>query len=275
MEKLRVAIYDHNTEYSWRLMNYLNGRYGEYMDAVSFTQKEQLIKKIEEQKFDCVVADDEEGMGAASVIRICEEDCEEGFYRYSSAKLLAKKMLEQIREGKEYKAKKGEMIAVYSPAGGVGKTRYALNKAEELDGIYMGMEDFCSIETGEYWMEQMLFLIKEREEEICSQIDSHLQWMEGVRILPSARCFLDYRYMNHEDYGWFLEKLREEKYQTFVFDIGVGSLADLKILDLFDRIILITSEEKSKQQKIQLFLKLMQQIVPGIRSKITFVAEEK
>ena len=165
------------------------------------------------------------------------------------------------------------MIAVYSPAGGIGKTAYALKKAEELDGIYFGMEDFCSLETKDYWMEQLLFLVREREENICEQMQQHLQWSDGVRVLPSARCFLDYRYMKKADYEWLFEKLREERKQSVIFDIGVGSLTDFQILDLFDQVLLLTSEEGRRWQKMQVFLQLIHQMSPGIRSKITFIPE--
>lgn len=272
MEKLKVAIYDQNAEYSRRLMNYLNSKYGESMDVISFTKKEQLLRELSGQRFDFVVTDDISETGMTPAIRICDEDGQDGFYRYGSAKVLAKKILEQLEKGMDHKVKKGEMLAVYSPAGGVGKTKYALNKAEELDGIYVGMEDFCSIQTDDYWMEQMLFLIKEREENICRRIEEHLQWSDGAKVIPSARCFLDYRYMDKEDYHWFLDKLREEEKQTFVFDIGVGSLSDFEILSLFDRVMLITSEEETRRQKIALFLDLIKQMEPEIRNKITFVS---
>ncbi len=273
MEKLRIAIYDRDVEYSRRLMNYLNDRYGKHMDVAVFTKKDSLLEESREHGFECIVTDDASYMEDTEVIRICEEETEDGFYRYSSARLLAERILERQKSDLSYGTGEGKMIAVYSPAGGIGKTAYALKKAEELDGIYFGMEDFCSLETKDYWMEQLLFLVREREEDICEQMQQHLQWLDGVRVLPSARCFLDYRYMKKADYEWLFEKLREERKQSVIFDIGVGSLTDFQILDLFDQVLLLTSEEGRRWQKMQVFLQLIHQMSPGIRSKITFIPE--
>ena len=46
MEKLRIAIYDRDVEYSRRLMNYLNDRYGKHMDVAVFTKKDSLLEKV-------------------------------------------------------------------------------------------------------------------------------------------------------------------------------------------------------------------------------------
>lgn len=74
MEKLKVAIYDQNAEYSRRLMNYLNSKYGESMDVISFTKKEQLLRELSGQRFDFVVTDDISETGMTPAIRICDED---------------------------------------------------------------------------------------------------------------------------------------------------------------------------------------------------------
>ena len=93
MAKIRVAIYDEDVDYSLRLMNYLNGKYGRQIDAVAFSKKEHLMRETAEYGFDYVVTTDVEDIGAVPVIRIIEDEREDGYYRYGSAKTLAERIV--------------------------------------------------------------------------------------------------------------------------------------------------------------------------------------
>lgn len=273
MNKVRVAIYDSDMEFARRLTNYLNGRYGEKIDAEVFTKKEHLIRGLSETSYDCVVSDDLDGVGIVYGIQICDTESEEGYYRYGSAKALAMKLLEKANPSTQI-SKEQKRIAIYDPAGTGDATKYALNQARSLDGIYIGMEEFCSLDTNEFWMEELLFLIKQREEEVVSKMQEHLQWIEGTRGLPSARCYLDYRYLEFEDYEWFFEQLSKHQAGQIVFDIGSGSLMDFQIFQLFDSIHIFTSAKIEKKRQIEMFMQLLCQQIPGIRERILLIPEE-
>lgn len=270
IDKMRVAIYDEDVEYSRRLMNYLNGKYGQQIDAIAFSQKEHLVREAAEYGFDCVVTQDSDNIGAVPVIRIYDEETEDGYYRYGSAKELAEKLVSGYH-GENNSLDTGEkIIGVYSVSEMGNRTYFALQKAKQLDGVYIGMEEFCSFETDEYWMEELLFLIRQRAEDICQKLKEHLQWYDGIRYLPAARCFLDYRFMNYEDYRWFFEILSNEINSPVVFDIGVGNFPDFQLFAIFDALFFLTSASEIGKKKEHVFMNLLAQEVPDIHEKIIF-----
>ncbi len=266
---MRVAIYDQNADYSKKLMNYLNGKHGKKIDAVAFTSKKVMEEELEGKKFDCIVCEDTTGFGTIPVIPIINEQDGDGYYRYGSARELAERIY-HIDVSEEELCLNGEKIfAVYSPSNGRLRTDYAWEKAKNLSGVYVGMEEYLSMDTDGYWMEEILFFIKERDENIVNKVKEHIVTRDGVSCLPSARSYLDYRYLNYEDYRWFVSKIREESKERYVFDIGIGNLSDFRIFELFDRIYLLTEEEEF--EKNQMYLRLMEQEVPSIREKLIFV----
>lgn len=273
MDKIRVAIFDEDIQYSRRLMNYLNGKYGSQIDAAVFSTKEHLLKETAEYGFDCVVTQDPENIGAVSIIKICEDETEEGYYRYSSAKILAERLIEGQRGKIDLADKKEKIIGVYSLSGMDKRTEFAFRKAGQVQGIYIGMEEFCSFETDEYWMEELLFLIRQREESVCQQLEDHIQWKDGIRYLPSARCFLDYRFMNFEDYRWFIEKVSQEIDRPVVFDLGVGNFPDFRLFSMFDLLFFLTADSRIEKKKETVFLDLLAQEVSDIHQRIIFEKE--
>lgn len=272
-DQVRVAIYDEDASYSKRLMNYLNAKYGKEIDAVAFSKKEQLRKEIREYGFDCVVTADISDIGAVNTIRICQEEGEEGYYRYGSAKELAMRLLgyagkqEEVSDG-------GKFVACYSVSTSRKRKKLAWKKAKETKGIYIGMEEFCTKEDKEHWMEELLFFIRNRKEDICKQLQAHLRNEDRVSYLPSARCFLDYRHLELEDYQWFFEKLSNEISKTMVFDIGSGSFMDFSFFSFFDEIYFLKSKDEEIQKMETMFLNLIGQEVPDIHEKIIFLEEE-
>ncbi|MCQ2491465.1 MAG: hypothetical protein MJ087_00290 [Lachnospiraceae bacterium] len=266
---MRVAIYDQNADYSKKLMNYLNGKHGKKIDAVAFTSKEVMEEEISGQKFDCVVCEDTLGFGTIPVIPIIDERNGEGYYRYGSARELAERIYHIDKQEQDIFTGDEKIFAVYSPSNGRIRTDYAWQKARDTGGVYVGMEEYLSMDAEGYWMEEILFFIKERDEGIVDKVKEHIVLRDGVACLPSARSYLDYRYLNYEDYRWFLSKIREESEARFVFDIGIGNLSDFKIFGLFDRIYLLT--EDNEKEKNQMYLKLMEQELSSIREKLVFV----
>jgi hypothetical protein len=274
MDKIKVAIYDEDVEYSKRLMNYLNRKYGEQIDAAAFSTKEHLVQEVAEYGFDCVVTNDTEDIGPVSVIRICEEQSEEGYYRYGSAKLLASKLMEKKDYSQVKSEQNGKMIAVYSISAADVRTTYAWEKAKEVQGIYIGMEEFGSQEMNTYWMEELLFLIRERDESVSEQLKENLIWKDGVKYLPSARCFLDYRSMNYEDYQWFIENFKDTVSCPVIFDIGVSCFSDFQIFSLFDDIYFLVGKSEIEKKKETVFLNLLGQEVENIHEKIIFIGDK-
>jgi hypothetical protein len=274
MDKVRVAIYDEDVEYSKRLMNYLNGKYGEQIDAAAFSDKEHMVREVADYGFDCVVTNDVEDIGPISVVKICDKQTEEGYYRYGSAKMLAQKIVANQNLESCLSIQAGQMIAVYSILNANKRTEYAWKKAKELGGIYFGMEEFGGCDTEQYWMEELLFFIRERDWNICKQFEEHLIWKEGVRYLPSARCFLDYRYMSYEDYCWFLNKLSTSMNCPVIFDVGIGTFSDFRFFSLFDNLFFLTGNREEGKKKETVFLNLLSQEVENIHEKIVFVEEK-
>ena len=267
---IRVAIYDEALYYAGKMMNFLNRNYSGKIEASAFTDREKLKAALASEDFDCVVCADAEDLGPVPVIRISDQPGEGGFYRFQSANELAGQIFDRFRETEDEGMEGfGNYIAVYSPSNGRIRTDFAWDIAVKEQAIYLGMEEYCSQETSDYAMEEIFFLIKEREGQIARRLLASCKQKDGVSYLPSARSYLDCRYLKYEDYAWFIDKLKEADVGRMIFDVGIGNFTDFRIFDLFDQIYLLT--EEGEKEKNRLFLKLLEQEIPDVRERLIFV----
>lgn len=275
IKKIKTAIFDADEMYSRRLMNYLNSRYSDQLEAAAFTKKEALLEQLSIGVYDCVVSAEPVGDGLVPVIDLREMDETGNCYRYGSAKEIARCILKTFSSEVEMPKKEGELIGVYAPAGGSFRTRYAWELAKQHKGICIGMEEFCGVHTEQYWMEQLLFAIRERDEQVVAHMMDVLEWQDGIRILPSARCYLDYRYLQYEDYAWFFGKLKEQCRENVICDIGTGCFTELRTFALFDRIFVLKGKDSVSSRRLALFLQLAGQEDGEITKKLSIIAEDE
>lgn len=110
-------------------------------------------------------------------------------------------------------------------------------------------------------MEELLYSIKLRRENLSMRLKSLADAERGYDYLSGAGDYLELRELSREDVSWFLNQIRKEGYyDQIVIDIGSGSLADLKILMEFDTIYFPYMEERWFQSRLQSFRLRMERL---------------
>lgn len=153
-------------------------------------------------------------------------------------------------------------IAVFAPYGRCGKTMLAqaiCREAAEIDAerkrnsVYLGWEEYGEDPTGA-GMEELLYSIKLRGENISMRMKSLADMERGYDYLPGAGDYLELRELSREDVNWFLNQIRREGYyDQMTVDIGSGSLSDFEILMEFDAVYLPYMEEDWVRKRLQSF----------------------
>ncbi|MDD3184963.1 MAG: hypothetical protein PHD70_10290 [Anaerostipes sp.] len=236
---ITVGILDEDIIYRKRLMEYLNHQTEYPMKAVSFADAEQMKEYQKGNYLEAVIcADIMDHIGSVVWIPL-GDGCGDTVAKYGNAAHIAKFIYDKMNLVKD---REHLIVGVYSPTGDSVRTRISLELAGQVRGIYLGMEEYCSLDMASENTDQLLFYIKERREDIVSFFKESALDLSYCFGYPSVLCYLDYRELTKEDFKWFFQLLREEKVSVVV-DIGTGTLSDLGILTLFDQIYLPMTKE--------------------------------
>ena len=140
---LRVGIVDNNNEYVMNLMKYINEHFFD-LKLIMFSGIDKARNYYENNSLDGLIVDEEnyelDFINENQVAFFCEEKLtgEHNIFRYQNMDVIHNKIVDMfLIDGclcdEDY------IIAVYSPIGRSGKTKYAIdicNKSEK--GIYIG-----------------------------------------------------------------------------------------------------------------------------------------
>lgn len=296
MKSYQVAICDEEVDYSFSLMNYINGEEDYPCLAMAFTDYPALKDycKQEENKIDLILLGShiqqevEEVLGSENEIPIVwlhekqEVDQGAGVYKYQSAETLLQVILEQVKPKQREEENKGdkkqtfmEVYGIYSPIGRCGKTNLAkaLCSYQKGKSLYIGMEEYGDTMDEGGIGQEFLYDIKVHSDNLCTFLSNLLEDQMGMTTIASPKCYLDLRQLTEQDIRWFLDQVRSRRtYQRVVFDIGTGSLFDFTILSLFDRIFIPTLEQEVAKQKQQHFLTFINQSFPSIYYKMRLLS---
>ena len=273
MKPYRVVIYDEEVDFAFSLMHYMNGEKEFPCLGIAFTEMEKVKEYCSKNdSIDLLLLGEEiewdleaEYKKKIPILWLSQERDlarKNSVYKYQSAENLLKTIMKQMgnQQQKEERYETGvfTVYGVYAPIGRCGKTNLAkaLCRYQNGKSLYIGLETYRSFHDERNISQEFLYKLKIHSESIKDLVAQLEEEEEGVAVIPSALCYLDYRELEVEDIRWFLEKLKEMKhYETVVFDIGTGSLFDFNIFSLFDYTFILTlEEEKAKEQHFLTFM---------------------
>lgn len=278
----RLGICDEDYHYIVNLMEYTNTKRLGGVSLVAFSSLSAVSEYLSKNYLDGVVLGvglnvsedtlmDKEGL---LLIPLSEDrDCKaEEIYKYQSADLIIKSLLERLNVSVSLEPISGKCFCgVYSPVGRCGKTILAKGLGAYHGGsIYISLEEYgCRDSFGE----EILYNIIFENPRIHSMLEQLKPNEFGLKEVKGILSYMDIRQLDKSHIGWLKEQLlMGGDYERVIFDIGVGSLSNLNILDEMDRIYVPVLEDEEALTKLQAFKELLRQReYAGIGRKIQYV----
>lgn len=299
MKAYKVLLYSQEEDFVLALMNYINRNPQMPILAMAFTKQAELDSYLKEHSPDLFVTEPdvlknkcfgEGGMAAvitgSTVPVLWMLDTESGekaernsvripdlayvIPKYSPASVYCRKMLQILSEVHPYRnlGNPFTCVGVYSPVGRCGKTTlskalcryYSADRHENGSGcLYLGWEEFAEHIDEKQSMEELLYYIRQKTENISLKIKSLAIEECGYDSIPCAVSYQELREIRREDLSWLFHQLRSEGiYHWLVADIGSGSLSDLELLAEFDVLYLPCLQEAHAKQKVAGFCRNLQ-----------------
>lgn len=296
MRAVKVCVYDEEECYAGKLAAFLNRKGKGRIHVTAVTCVDNLWEYMENRQTEILVATDKELLCQMKqwkeelyILWLREEERHFSLSseipaaftisRYAGAEKIYR-MVEKAALQIFKTTKQGiPVVAIYSPVGRCGKTRFALEIAKDPESrwIYVGMEDYGCVwnpkESGVMQEEgdAFLYFVKERDQERLYQIIE-----ECDCVVPSVFSPFDSKTLNQSDWEWLMETMRGNiGYSGVLFDIGTGILQELSWLFLFDFIIVPYLQETQaldKKRKFEAMIKAYG--LPEITEKLRFMDME-
>lgn len=279
MKNYKVLLCDEEEGFVMALMNYINRNSNIPILAMAFTEEKSLAMYLEQHKADLLVINAAwkkmETMSElnCSVLWMLDESEQkssvepEGYCisKYTLASDFVRNMLQILSEKKPFisTGANSSCMAVYSPIGRCGKTRFAHALCENQvmntgitagRSIYLGMEEYGENETENHGMDALLYFVKQQAANLSLKMKSLAIEQKGYDVIFSALSYRELRDLQKEDIGWLLNCVRTEGYYDLLLaDIGSGSLSDIEILAEFDVIYFPYLQDNISGEKVQAF----------------------
>ncbi len=258
-----LAIYDKDTAYACRLMEYLNQDTAFFLEVRVFTNLLSLQDYLEDTLIEILLVGeqieldqiDKEHIHHIMLLTehgVVREGSEyPGLYKYQSMEGLVKeiavcyagtaeKLVQSFAEVEHSK----NLIGVFSPYGGCGKTLFSMALGQALaDGarvLYIGMEMVSSFKGEENIrgnLSDILYWVRERKEECLSALSLMTEKRGRLDCIFSPDHYGDLVDVTEEDMEFFIRELyRSSPYEIIIFDIGGWNHAMFYLLEKMDEI---------------------------------------
>lgn len=271
MKNHKIAICDPEVDFTFGLMNYINGQPDNPCMALAFTSEDNLNQYLKENKVELLIVDDHTTMQLPDWLPVLwlsdGEDMlhKECLLKYQSVDQIIPKILNSISQHTQLNKIRDPsactIYGIYSPVGRCGKTNLAKAICMEMEepSLYIGMEEYSSFSNVKSDSAELLYYIKQKDDKILSRILSFVIEEGKCNMIPSPESYLDIRELDYEDMRWFLQILKESGvYYRIVFDLGTGSLMDYQIFNLFDKIYVPILDDSIAQIKKEHFLSFLE-----------------
>lgn len=288
MSKLHLVIADKDEAYVEGIVNYIVNNYGKRFKVNSFTKEEYLLNYFSENKkhIDILLICPEWYKKSIHMDRVVIpiilsggiltdkiKDCEV-INKYQRGDRLVSSIINCFVEASPNRYyvtdsnKKTKIIAVYSPAGGVGKTSVAVGtsmKYAEKGSLifYLNLEDIQS--TAHFFncddsknLSHILYHIKERKKNIALKIEGIRSIDSEYKIhyfLPPDSVF-DLNETSSDEIEYLIEQLRIwDNYDVVFVDMSTNmDEKNISILKASDQILLVFSQEELSRVKVDSFI---------------------
>jgi len=261
----RVAIYDRDSGYLWKLISYINEKEDKDIWVCGYTDKDSLLKAMEYYSLDMILAGmDMDCTGIECPLLYMGEDkdiCNRmGYvYKYQHIDGVTEQILRFAGNNAKKRYGNSKIICVFSPLGRCGKTTLAKNLVWYIgDSIYFGMEEYLPF--GDYdWKEEIAYYLSVQDISLFEYVDNLSLNERGAGYMYLADTYQDGANISKDNMEWFIRELKNRrKLNCIVFDVGQGVLGDWNIFSLFDRIIVPCLKDNESVKKMEYFKRILE-----------------
>lgn len=288
MSKKRVVLFEKEEAYGIQLMEYLKEHRQYGVEILLFTGVMSLKEYLSEIPFvHLLIADNalyeencrdssdnssgtvKEELVSGKVKKVMhfseDKDSEEGIFRYQPMKKIMLKICNALKEERE-KDKESisketaghEILCVFSPEGGSGKTELSVKIAAELGRrgrtFLFPLELFsegCERE-GKAGFSELIYYLKQEDSGLSEKFSDMVFERNNYYSLNPGSCPVDYLYLETKEMERILKLLLdEERYETLVFDLGFINEAVLKLMELSDKIYIPEARTETGRKKVE------------------------
>ena len=269
--KIKVAILDKDINYINRMAAAFSIKYSDKMEIYSFTEYEGVIKVLEDNKIDVLVASDEFDINEKELPRKCgfayfvevnnveSVKGQAAIFKFQKADLIYKQILSLYSEkasdisGIRLGDDNCKTVAFISPAGGTGASTMAAayatacskmkKKALYLNFETLGSSDIFFHAEGQFDMSDIIYALNSKKTNISLKIESCVkQDAEGVYFFSRPKTALDIMEMNADEKLHLLSELQlAGTYDYIIIDMEFGlGKENLEILSHMHSIVLVS-----------------------------------
>ncbi len=296
MSIVKILIVDSDEKYIIALERLFIDGYDKHCSLTAITEKDYLdkifgspqsfdIMMINEQMFDpqfvkheidniFVLTESNEDLGHRPEMNVSR------IYKYSSAKEIYNAVVSNLRpeSAASTRRKCAEIISIYSPSGGSGKTVLSFGLAAALSKkykrvLYIGMD---MLQTFGSFMKTPVFIQSGFETPLKSKSEYIVDIAEPVivnelfSILPPFSKSLTSMDIGCSEYLYLAERIKESgNYDNIIIDCDSSFVRDTsKIMSISDNVIILVDQSRSGLYKLE---RLLENIDCSEEAKFTFV----
>lgn len=278
----KVGIYDKDTNYVRNVMEYIN-HYGKAsLRIAAFSNIESLKSYIDDNFLDLIILGEQVKLNKdVPVVFICDRRdmmTKEKIYKYQDGEEIISQILKIIKNNEVLNQNHSLIYGIYSPVGRCGKTTLSLGICNHYKkALYIGLEEYSGFsdeysylyETGE----KFKYYLANKNKQVFDLLDNVAETSKGFKVIVADGFFDGDTQQTHKNIAWLCNELRiRGLYHRVVFDIGVGSLGDVKELEIFDRIYIPVLRDKISSMKLNRFKEIIElQELKDLMKKFVYV----
>lgn len=258
MRKGTLILYEKETDYAIRFMNYFNELPNFIFEVRTFTNLQALNEHLNTHEGDVLLISsgiflEEWQREKVRKVILLTENLEEkngesqAIYKYQSMDNVKQQLIQLWDETGVKKEEKNakqriKYIAVCSPFGGSGKTMFSLAygqaSAKRKRTLYIGLEavkSFSKSERGGGSFSELLYFLKEKTTDFDFQkLVTHIGELDCIH---SPDYYGDWYRVEESDLDYMMEQLESQtRYETVLFDLGIWNFASIYLLSKMDKI---------------------------------------
>lgn len=286
MKNTRLWIADPEVSYVEAFQEYANLKKSHLFQVKMCTDKSQLKHIFSEEEADILLVsakwyeDCKKLVKRECILLLSEGSIPEEFgmypavYKYQSVENILREVMycysEQV-EDTEYVTgirKDHQVIGVYSPAGGSGKTMFALALgqilAENQNVLYLNLEE-CSgfrgiLGEGHWNLSDLIYFFRQKNKtQFLYRLNSMVHKLNRMDYIPPCETYTDFRQITVEEWQKLLYLLRVQSvYDCVILDMGNMAGNEPDLLRQCDGIYMPVRQDLISQAKIRQWEKNIQ-----------------
>lgn len=267
MEKI-IALYDSDTYYATRFMEYFNSKKEFNFEISVFTKRESIVDFLKSNNVEILLLDDKLSMEELSIenakyLYLLSEDPNKRFetphacvYRYQSASAIMRELINDYIKKENISNTNNtpgqtEIISIFSPVSGVEKLSFSWSVGSlesEQSKVLLILLDLFPIQLfslenySNQSLTEFIYYLKENSD-IMNKMKQLVGLNGNLSCLSGIIHGADILSLNKEDIQRWIEELKlHSDYQTIIFQIGCYTEAMIELMNLSDSVV-VTSQD--------------------------------